>query len=42
MVLRPIRGTPLENHPMGSVFETLKLRAPVRLVLKNIDLSFGE
>ncbi len=40
-VLRPIRGTPLENHPMGSLFEALKLGALVRLVLKNIDLSFG-
>ncbi len=40
-ILRPIKGTPMENHPMGSIIEALKLGAVARMVLRKIDLSFG-
>ncbi len=40
-VLRPIKGTPMENHPMGSVIEALRLGAVTRIVLRKVDLSFG-
>ncbi len=40
-VLRPIKGTPMESVPAGSIMEALKVGALTRLVLRDIDLSFG-
>ncbi len=40
-ILRPIKGTPLGSHPMGSLFEALKLGSLTRLLFRRTDLSFG-
>lgn len=40
-VLRPVKGTPMESAPAGSVDEALKVGALARLVLRKVDLGFG-
>lgn len=40
-VLRPIKGTPMESTPAGSVMEALKVGALARAVLRDVDLGFG-
>ena len=40
-VLRPIKGTPMESAPAGSVMDALKVGALARVVLRHVDLGFG-
>ncbi len=40
-VLRPIKGTPMESVPAGSIIEALKIGSLARIILRDVDLSFG-